>query len=308
MVKLSVVITAYNEEEKIRECLESVKSLADEIIIVDNSSTDNTAAIAKKYTKKIFTQKNDPLNIDIKKNFGFGKATGEWILSLDADERVTPELAKEIRSVIDRRQSSLEESIVGYWIPRKNIIFGKWMRHTGWYPDYQLRLFRKGKGAYKQTHVHEPLALDGHTAYLQEPMVHEHYKTLHEFVNKSINTYVPNEAEAKLAKGYQFSYLDVVRFPFNEFLGRFFAREGYKDGLHGLVLSLLMASYHLMIFVYIWEKQKFVEETHGEFLDTLRIEARRSFRELMYWFLTEKVSATKNFSRKYILKIQKKFL
>ncbi|MGH7246419.1 MAG: glycosyltransferase family 2 protein, partial [Candidatus Levyibacteriota bacterium] len=133
MTKLSVVISAYNEERNIGPCLESVKNVVDEIIVVDNSSTDKTVAVAKKYTKNIFSQKNNPQTVDLQKNTGFEKATGEWILSLDADERVTPELASELKEVI--HQSGVE--IVGYWIPRKNIIFGKWIEHTGWYPDYR---------------------------------------------------------------------------------------------------------------------------------------------------------------------------
>jgi len=157
MNTLSVVITAFNEERKIKECLESVKDLAWEIIIVDNSSTDKTVDVAKKYTQKIYSQKNDPQNIDIQKNFGFSKARGEWILSLDADERVIPELAEEIRGEIERE----ENGVKGYFIPRKNIIFGKWIEHTGWWPDYQLRLFKKGKGKYQQRHVHQNISLDG---------------------------------------------------------------------------------------------------------------------------------------------------
>src|SRR5437588_5698808 len=108
-MKLSVVITAFNEEQKIADCLESVKNLADEIIYVDNSSTDATVDIAKEYTDWTFTQKNNPTAIDLQKNFGFEKASGEWILSLDADERVTPELAEEIRNIISHPDSSFDE-------------------------------------------------------------------------------------------------------------------------------------------------------------------------------------------------------
>src|SRR5579871_1302280 len=100
MVRLSVVITAYNEEKKIEDCLRSVANFADEIVVIDNSSTDKTAAIAKKYTKHVFTQKNNPAKIDLQKNFGFSKATNQWILSLDADERVTDDLKKEIKIIV----------------------------------------------------------------------------------------------------------------------------------------------------------------------------------------------------------------
>ncbi|MCL4417363.1 MAG: glycosyltransferase family 2 protein, partial [Actinobacteria bacterium] len=151
MNKLSAVISAFNEEKKIEDCLKSVVHLAEEIIVVDNASTDNTSKIAKKYATKVYSQKNDPRLIDLQKNFGFEKATGDWILCLDADERITPELNEEIRGLLKNGESDTE----GYYIPRKNIIFNKWIKHTGWYPDYQLRLFRREKGKFTKEHFHE---------------------------------------------------------------------------------------------------------------------------------------------------------
>lgn len=302
MSKLSVVITAFNEEKKIKDCLESVKDLADEMVFVDNSSTDKTREIAQKYTKKIYTQKNDPQNIDLQKNFGFSKASGDWILSLDADERMTPELAKELKEMINDK-GLMSNS---YWIPRKNIIFGKWIEHTGWWPDYQLRLFKKGKGKYIKQHYHEDLQIDGETAYLKEHMLHLHYAMPMEFINRTMAIYVPNEAEDILHKGYRFDYLDVLRFPVREFLSRFFAREGYKDGLHGLVLSLLMGWYHFMIFLYIWEKKKFIEINDHNFLDTIERESKKNYKEMMFWFYNEKIKQSRSLSKKYLLKLKRK--
>src|SRR3989344_6118283 len=130
MNKVSVVISAYNEEKLLENCLKSV-TWADQVIVVDNNSTDDTAKIAKKYADEVYSCPNN-LMLNVNKNYGFSKATGDWILSLDADERVTDELKKEITNVVKN------DEIAGYWIPRKNIIFGKWIEHTGWYPDYQL--------------------------------------------------------------------------------------------------------------------------------------------------------------------------
>src|SRR3990167_405928 len=163
-MKISVVISAFNEEDKIEDCLASAKLIADEIIFVDNTSNDKTVVIAKKYTTKIFIRPNDPVMINRNKNFGFTKVTGDWILSLDADERLTPELIREIRSKISVNQFS------GYEIPRKNIIFGKWIKHSIWWPDYNLRLFRKGKGKFPLAHVHEKLEVRGSVGQLQNPM------------------------------------------------------------------------------------------------------------------------------------------
>ena len=259
MANLSVVVSAFNEEEKIRDCLESVK-WADEIVFIDNSSTDNTANIVKKYTSKIYRRENNPLMLNVNKNYGIEKTTGDWVLYLDADERVTPELKKEIKQLLQDRHSGLSRMdsgvadapqndagvINGYWIPRKNIIFGKWIEHAGWYPDYQMRLFRRGKGKFPAKHVHEMVDVDGETAYLKTPLLHLNFETISQFLYKHIELYAANEAEALLKKNYKVDALDAIRMPMNEFLSRFFAREGYRDGLHGLVLSLLMAFYHLL--------------------------------------------------------------
>lgn len=254
MKKLSVVISAFNEEKKIEECLKSV-GFADELIVVDNQSTDKTVQIAKKHKAKVFERPNN-LMLNVNKNFGFTKATGEWILNLDADERVTPDLRDEIISVT----SLIENPVDGYEIPRKNIIFGKVMMHTGWYPDYNLRLFKNAKGRFSEKHVHEKIVVNGELGKLINPFIHENYDSVSDFFKKTIFIYAPNEADQLIENGYSFSYSDAIMFPFREFLGRFFAREGYKDGFHGLMLSLLMACYHLVVFAYLWEKKQFIDE------------------------------------------------
>lgn len=307
MATISVVISAFNEEAKIADCLESVV-FADEVILVDNSSTDKTAQIAKKYILKVFKQPNNPTMLNINKNFGIGKATGDWILYLDADERVSPELAKEILSVVSRPPAGEagQSLVVGYWIPRKNIIFGKWISHTGMSPDYQMRLFKKGKGKFPQRHVHEMIDVVGTTGYLQEHLLHYNFETVSQFLYKHIELYAPNEADALLKKGYTFTPYDALGFPFGEFLSRFFAREGYKDGLHGLVLSLLFAFYHLVIFVRIWEKKGFKEHNATNFLDRVSAQLRKSFGEISYWIANEKLKRSKSILEQTMLKVQRK--
>lgn len=288
MVKLSVVISAFNNEDKIKDCLESVK-WADEIVFVDNSSTDKTLDIARKYTSKVFVKPNNKM-LNINKNFGFSKATGDWILNLDSDEKVTPDLQKEILSTINHQLSTSD----GYWIPRKNIIFGKWMQHTGWYPDHQLRLFRNGKGRFEEKHVHEMIKVEGETAYLKNNMVHYNYDTIMQFLSKMANIYAPNEAEQKIANGYIFNWRDAIRFPVGEFLSRFFAREGYKDGFHGLMLSVLMAFYHFIVFANIWEMQKFNDPTDEKFLDEIKNELDKSHQQIQFWSSKERIKQIKN--------------
>jgi len=302
MYKISAVISAYNEEKNIEKTLKSL-AFADEIVVINNSSTDKTEQIAKKYTNNVFTQKNDPLRIDLQKNFGFEKATSDFILSIDADEVVSEELALEIKNILEH--PSQIEYIDGFWIPRKNIIFGKWIENTGWYPDYQLRLFRKGKGKYGAKHVHEHLQIEGQTAKLKEHLVHYNYESILQFITKTLN-YAQNEAENILEKGYEFNYFDAIRFPVAEFLSRFFARKGYKDGFHGLILSLLMSFYHFIIFTLIWEKKGFKEYNNKDFLEETEKEFKKAGKDIMFWLAKEKFDQLKNPIKKTFVKIASK--
>ena len=325
-MKLSVVISAFNEEKKIRNCLESVK-WADEIVFINNSSTDRTAEIARRYTAKIYTQKNDYNNIDLQKNLGIEKAIGEWVLLLDADEIVTEELALEIKNVICHPDNSPrhpegsegyhinklkidssaepQNDINGYEIPRKNIIFGKWIQHSGWYPDYQLRLFRRGLGKYEKKHYHEPINVGGKISKLNNPLIHNNFETISQFLYKHLIIYAPNEAEDLLRKGYKFDWRGAIRLPMSEFLSRFFAREGYKDGLHGLILSMLMGFYHLTIFVYLWEKKNFVEVKEN-MLHGLKEELQKTKKEVKYWLYAKEIEHEKNPLKKTGLKLKRK--
>src|SRR3989338_6153583 len=297
-VLLSGIVSVFNGENEIEDCLKSL-SFADEIIVVNNSSTDKTEDIVRKYTNKIFIRPNNPM-LNVNKNFGFSKAKNEWILSLDADERVSPKLREEVKSIINKDQSS-----DGYWIPRKNIIFGKWIKHTGWYPDYQLRLFKKGKGKFEEKHVHEMIKLDGKSEKLEIPIIHYNYENISQFLQKTL-LYAANEADQLIEKGYNFSWQDCVRFPAKEFISRFFASEGYKDALHGLVLSLLMAFYHLIVFVNLWEKLKFKQIEEKEFLSQVKEEFVKGNKEIFFWFFKVSIDKTRNPLKKLVLRIKSK--
>jgi len=299
MNKLSVVISAFNEEKKIEDCLKSV-SFADEIVVVNNSSTDKTEEIAKRYTKHVYTQPNDVQRIDLQKNFGFNKASYEWILSLDADERIEKELKEEIQKTI-----KTNTQFAGFWIPRKNYIFGKWIKHTGWYPDNQLRLFKKGSGKFESEHVHEHIKIDGELGHLNNHILHENYDNIAQFIQKTF-VYVPNEAKDVLQKGYKFSYFDAIRFPLREFLNRFFAKEGYKDGFYGLMLSLLMAFYHFLVFSYIWELEKYKQIEEKELLEGGKKEIKKAYKEINYWFLNTEINKASSKAKKTLLKVKRK--
>lgn len=304
MIKLSVVISAYNEEKKIENCLKSVKDLANEIIFIDNFSTDKTVSLARKYTSKIYKRENN-LMLNVNKNFGFTKATGDWILCLDADERVTPELSQEIRDLLDSNVDG-KLSIEGYWIPRKNIIFGKWIQSEMWWPDYQLRLFKKNRGKFPEKHVHEYIEINGKTERLKEAMIHENYSTVSQYLYKMDKIYTENEVDKIIASGQRLNWINAIRFPVNDFLKTFFAQKGYKDGLHGLVLSLLQAFYSEIIFVKIWEKNGFKEENPKDFLKLIELELKKIKKELKYWFMSSYINESKSILKKLYFRISRK--
>ena len=283
-MSLSIVISAYNEARNVKDCLKSV-DWADEIIFVDNESTDKTVEVAKRYTKKIFSRPNNPLMLNLNKNFGFTKAKGDWILSLDADERVSRKLREEIKEILPFRERKYNRSrnVNGYLISRKNIIFGKWIKHGLWHPDYQLRLFRRGRGKFPGKHNHELLEVKGEVKKLKQHIIHYNYTSVNEYLKKITYYYSDNEAQNFLESGKTIHWHDAIRMPASDFLTNFFARKGYKDGLHGLVLAMLQAFYTLVVFAKVWEKQGFWEYNNEDFLQDTKTELASKGKELVYW-------------------------
>lgn len=301
MNKISVCLATFNEEKNIKDCLESVRQLADEIVIVDGTSSDKTVEIAKKYTSKIIVREN-PLMFHINKQKAFEAATGDWILYLDADERVDKNLKEEILSAIKKKGYN------GFWLPRKNIIFGKWIKHSLWYPDYQLRLFKRGKAHLPCQSVHEQPKLSGKAGYLKNPLTHYNYQSISQYVKRLNDLYTENDARVFLAKKKKLHWYDVIRFPAQDLFSTFFAREGYKDGLHGLVLSILQAFSAFVTFAKIWEVQGFREVKEDKFLERVEKELVKVEKELRYWFLTIKIKKTSQFFKKICYRIKRKLI
>lgn len=293
---ISVVITAFNEEKKIVDCIKSV-SFANEVIVIDSNSTDNTGKLAKENGAAVFKRPNHPM-LNINKNFGFEKAKNEWIISLDSDERVTPELEGEILAVI---KSNPEKN--GFFIPRKNIIFGKWIEHTGWYPDYQLRLFKKNKGKFAEKHVHELLAIEGEAGHLKNPFVHYNYESISQFLDKMFRIYTISESENLIKSGYQAELPDAIRLPAKEFLNRYFYGKGYLDGAHGLILSMLMAFYHLVVFLRVWEMQGY-KENEKNTLQVFDKEFKSVKKDIIFWVNQEKKNLTKSKIKKIFFSVK----
>ncbi len=249
---LSVAIVAMNEEAAIGQTLESVR-WADEIVLVDSGSTDRTCDIAREFGAKVL-QKEWP-GFSLQKSFAFENCTQEWILSLDADEVVSPELAEEIRAAIGN-----PDAASGYWIPRKNLFMGKWIRFGGFYPDPKLRLFRRGRGFMTGTEPHPRIDLnpefDQRTGCLKNQMVHDAYPTLSSYM-AHMNSYSLAGAKAAVANGYRgFSILDIVLRPMATFIYNYFFRLGFLDGREGLLLHLYHAVYVSNKYAKVWELTK----------------------------------------------------
>jgi glycosyltransferase involved in cell wall biosynthesis len=242
--RLSVAVVTWNEEERLRPCLESA-AWVDEIIVVDAESTDKTVQVAREFTDRIWVRPWP--GFAAQKNFALDQATGEWVLSLDADERVTPELKEEIKAVIARG-----EPADGYAIPRKNIFWGAWVRHGRLYPDYQRRLFRRGGGRFVERAVHESVEIRGSVGRLEAPLLHQSYRSLEEFLERS-NRYSTLAAQEWIRQGQRATPLDLVLRPVGRFLSMYLLHRGFLDGWRGFLLAGLYAHYVFLRTAKVWE-------------------------------------------------------
>ncbi len=250
MASLSVIVITFNEEHNLRRCLESVR-WADEIIVIDSFSTDRTVDIAREFTPHVDQHAYDG---DIpQRERGFARAKGDWLLYIDADEEVTPSLREEIVRVINE-----PASCDGYEIPRRVHIFGRWVEHGGWSPDFTRRLFRKGHIVAEHAEVHGGFNVRGTGGRLTGVLNHYTYATIAQYLEK-MNDYTSLQVSAKLReKGSAHVGLrKIVLSPLSHFVRKYFIQKGYLDGIHGLVLAALGALYTLSLYAKLWEYRYF---------------------------------------------------
>ncbi len=233
MEKVSVAIITKNEETNIRDCLESVQ-WADEVVVVDGGSTDQTLEICRQLQAQVFQE--EWKGYARQKNSAIAKTRNPWVLSLDADERVPVELREEIVGVLD------SQTLEGYFIPRKNFFLGRWIKHCGWYPDYNLRLFRKGRGHFQEREVHERVEIQGETGHLRHPLEHYSYRSLSDFIQR-LDRYSELAAGEMRKEGRRFRHTDLIGRPPATFLQMYLLRAGFLDGYLGFLLSVLYAFY-----------------------------------------------------------------
>ena len=254
---LSVVIITHNEELNLARTLASVQSLVvdgrGEIVVVDSGSTDRTVEIAKSHGAKVFVE--EWKGYAAQKNSAIAKATGDWILSLDADEEMDRDLASEIAARIPTGANSVgHEKETGYWIARKNYFLGRRIRHGGYWPDPKLRLFRRGMARFEERAVHEDAHLtEGVAGQLKGALLHHSYPTLTDYLDH-MNRYSSLGAKMVVAKGrVRFSVFDIVVRPAATFLYNYFFRLGFLDGREGLLLHLNHAVYVSWKYAKAWE-------------------------------------------------------
>jgi len=246
--KVSVYVLTYNEEAKIRDCLESV-TWADEIVILDSFSNDRTLPICQNYTDKIFQQ--EFVGFGKLRNIAIEHCTNNWVLSVDADERVTPELREEIlKKLTDGPDAD------AYFIPRKSHFLKYWVRHCGWYPDYrQPQFFHKRKMKYREQMVHEGFDVTGKVAHLRGHVIQYPFLSLDQFLKK-MDRYSSLRAEDMVKQGASFHISQVLTHPAATFWRMYFLKLGFLDGKVGLILSLLYAYYTMLKYAKLWEKLK----------------------------------------------------
>jgi len=253
-MKISLVVNTYNEEKNLERCLKSAKDLADEIVIVDMKSTDKTVEIAKKFGAKVYEHEYTRF-VEPARTFALSKAKGDWILLLDADEILSETLAKKLKKI------ALEGAVDYVEMPRKNIIFGKWIKNSRWWPDYLPRFFKNGKVKIPDK-IHSPYLKEGVGIVLEaeeeNAIIHFNYQSIFQYLER-MNRYTDIQSEELIKKNYKFSLKDFILKPTGEFLSRFFAAEGYKDGLHGLSLASLQAFSEMVVYLKVWEKEGFQE-------------------------------------------------
>lgn len=284
----SITLATFNEEANIAQCLDSVKSFADEIIIVDGHSQDKTVEIAKKYGAKILLRENNHI-FHVQKNVANEAATSDWVLQLDADERITPEMKKEIIGLLDGNYfgydgwlsplkswfnkvsnvfpepKKLTKPAAAYWLPRRNFFLGRYLRNAGQYPDPVIRLFQRGMAHLPAKDVHEQMVVKGVVGWLRSDLDHYATPDFSRYLLRE-NRYSSLHAEHLKKLGVKINLINTLNYLFFKPLGTFgslyFRHRGFLDGFPGFVFSLYSGLHHAFSYMKLWELYK--NEDYGK--------------------------------------------
>jgi len=262
---LSACIIAGNEEENIADCLAAV-SFADEIIVVDSHSKDRTRDIAAAFRGRTadgtevrprVIERDWPGHVE-QKNFAIDQAAHDWVLCVDADERVSPELRREIGEVL----SSPPRDVDGYTVPRKTYYLGRWILRSGWYPDRKLRLFRKSRGRWGGTNPHDHVFVQGAVRDLRGDLYHFTYKDVADHV-RTINFFTDIAAKEKIRKGIRFPLLRMIVQPPFKFFKMYVLKQGFREGSVGFMVATLGAFYVFLKYAKLWEQRMLGKKNPG---------------------------------------------
>lgn len=248
---ISAVLVNLNEAEKLERCFKSLVGFADEIIVLDLGSTDGSTEICKEYEVKVFKHDSVPY-VEAVRNYAVSKAKGDWILVLDPDEILTSELKNKLKTI------SEEDNFTAVNIPRKNIFFGRWISHSNWWPDKQVRFFKKGSVKWSEK-IHQYPQVSGRILNLEAKedlaITHFSYDFVNEFMTRQ-NRYSTIEAKNLYDNGIQFSLLLFLWKPIREFFARYIRHTGFLDGFYGFGLTILMMIYQMEVMVKLWELER----------------------------------------------------
>lgn len=289
--KVAAIILTHNSERHIKKTLDSL-AWVNKIVIVDSGSTDSTLTIAKKYSPTVY--KHALADFSSQRNYAIGKTKDyDWVLMVDSDEEIEKDLSDELISF------SKDIYLDGVYIPRMNYIFGKWVRHSDWYPDHRLVFFRPDSVVYTSK-VHERAEFKdrkSRSAYANNHIIHYNYESIDQFLQKNLISYPKLYAMDMYKKQSDFRPIDLIREPLKEFMRRYFLTEGYRDGVHGLILSLFMAAQSLATYSYLWELKGSKEDFESADLRLMRKSLRKEIGEFKYWLLSTKIDNSKGLTK-----------
>lgn len=252
---ISVVLATYNEEKNIEQCLSSVKSFADEIIVVDGTSKDKTREIAKSLGAKVIKTKNKK-NFHINKQMAMDAAKGDLVLQLDADEAVDDDLIKFIKKTEKQLKTKKAPKEVAWWVKRKNLFCGRWLKKGGQYPDPVIRLYVNGKAYLPQKDVHEQMAVKGETGTAEGHLWHYSYPKFSDYIRK-FNTYTSFKAKQHIDANLKLNPLTFIHHviikPIYTFVMIYFRHKGFVDGWQGFIFALFSGLHHLIAYIKFWE-------------------------------------------------------
>jgi len=255
---ISVVIPVRNEAVRLPACLAALEGFADEIVIVDDRSTDDSAAVAREFGASVVSApvcQGERQTVEAVTMEGFKHASCDWVLRIDADEHMTSTLAEKLLEVIE------SQACDGVCFARKNMMFGDWARHGGWFVSDQLRFFRrKSLDLNSEWRIHEPAPVCGTIVSLPKhedyATVHHDYQSIHQFVDRSLFKYAYQEATERFKQGRRFSIARAVLKPVKRAVGRYVVRQGFRDGRRGLVLAMLLGAYEMCVEFYLWDQER----------------------------------------------------